>query len=183
MVYSNAALHWCSDQQIHLRIVRNLLKSGGILAVQMPDTRSQPSHLLMEDAAKICGFSELIKDVRIPRAEYDPPYYHNLLENNCDDIEIWTTEYLHKLLFPSSLNQHPVSEFTSATGLQPILAAIRSKMGREDFVEKYMTEYNSLLMKAYPSFGEQEHRFVLYPFKRLFFVAKKGVLKESPQIA
>ena len=69
LVYSNATLHWVSS---HDTLLPQLLKqcvepNGGVLAVQMPDTRRQPSHVAMEKAAfhsgmydKICMVSSQI---------------------------------------------------------------------------------------------------------------------------
>jgi trans-aconitate methyltransferase len=176
LIYSNAALHWSPDQTIHQRILINLLKPGGVLAVQMPDTRHQPSHLLMEEAAKNCGYSDLILTARIPRVEHDPVYYYNLLSAHCTSIDLWATEYTHLLPYqprddPTIL--HPVAEFTSATGLQPVVSAIRGEGGAagEERVRLFLEEYNRLLLGAYPptECGTE----ILFPFKRFFFIAKK----------
>lgn len=173
LVYSNAALHWTPDQTIHKRIVLNLLKGGGVLAVQMPDTRRQPSHLLMEEAAKNCGFSERIAHTRIPRVEYDADYYYNLLSPHCTSIDLWSTEYTHLLSYNPSGLTHPVAEFTSATGLQPIVNAIRGSAGVEgdQRVQKFLKEYNRLLLQAYPP--TESRTAVLFPFKRFFFIATR----------
>lgn len=177
LVYSNAALHWTPDQTIHKRIVVNLLSSGGVLAVQMPDTRRQPSHLLMEEAAKNCGFEERLVNIRIPRVEHDPDFYFNMLRDECASIDLWTTEYTHMLPYTaptSDESTHPVAEFTSATGLQPVVSAIRgdTKDVEGDVrVRQFLKEYNRLLLASYPPTANGTT--VLFPFKRFFFVAKK----------
>ena len=52
IVYSNAALHWIptSYHSVLLpQIIKNIMKkNNSILAIQMPDTKNQQSHLLME---------------------------------------------------------------------------------------------------------------------------------------
>ena len=54
VVYSNAALHWVPDHKtLFPSLMRSLVCPGGVLAVQMPDTRTQPSHTLMIDACKV----------------------------------------------------------------------------------------------------------------------------------
>ncbi len=51
VIYSNAALHWVNehDKLIPL-IINNLLNTGGVFAFQIPDTKNQPSHVLMQQA-------------------------------------------------------------------------------------------------------------------------------------
>jgi trans-aconitate methyltransferase len=179
LVFSNAALHWTPDQTIHKRILINLVSSGGVLAVQMPDTRRQPSHLLMEEAAKNCGHSDRLVGIRIPRVEHDPDFYFDLLTEHCASIDLWSTEYTHLLPCHSPSDPpHPVAEFTSATGLQPVVNAIRGGDGAsgEDRVRQFLKEYNRLLLAAYPptaTVNGTAAAMVLFPFKRFFFVAKK----------
>lgn len=52
LVYSNATLHWIPTSYhavLFPQIIKNVLKkNNSILAVQMPDTKNQQSHLLME---------------------------------------------------------------------------------------------------------------------------------------
>jgi trans-aconitate methyltransferase len=153
----------------------NLVKPGGVLAVQMPDTRHQPSHLLMEEAAKNCGYSDLLLTTRVPRVEHDPSYYYNLLSDHSASIDLWATEYTHLLPYNprDELMVHPVAEFTSATGLQPVVSAIRGEGGveGEERLRQFLVEYNRLLLVAYPP--TECGTKVLFPFKRFFFVAKK----------
>jgi hypothetical protein len=72
VIFSNAALHWVSAAQ-HARLLPRLLVAlreprggeggGGSLALQMPDTRQQPSHLLMRTAAAQLGLVRLLEEV------------------------------------------------------------------------------------------------------------------------
>lgn len=138
LVYSNAALHWCLQHNILVpQILSNLVnKDGGVLAVQMPDTRDQPSHVLMETAALRCGFLETIKSIRIPRVNNDPTWYFKFLSTKCANVDMWTTEYIQQLptaALPAveynaaqlaQSSRHPVLEYTRSTGLLPILQAL-----------------------------------------------------------
>jgi trans-aconitate methyltransferase len=75
VVYSNASLHWSLHHEVLLpNIIHNLVKHDGVLAIQMPDTRWQASHLLMIRAAENCGVYDKVKDVRIPRVEETPEW-------------------------------------------------------------------------------------------------------------
>lgn len=52
VVYSNATLHWIPSKLhnvIFPQMIQNIMKkSNSVLAIQMPDAKLQPSHLLME---------------------------------------------------------------------------------------------------------------------------------------
>lgn len=75
VVYSNATLHWCVNHETLLpNIIHNLIKPHGVLAIQMPDTRMQASHLLMLRAAENMGVYDKVKDVRIPRSDNSPEW-------------------------------------------------------------------------------------------------------------
>ena len=58
LVYSNATLHWIPTSYhavLFPQIIKNVLKkNNSILAIQMPDTKNQQSHLLMETGLLLC---------------------------------------------------------------------------------------------------------------------------------
>lgn len=97
-----------------------------ILIALIIDTKNQPSHVLMETAALKSGLVDKIQDVRIPRASHTIDHYFKLLSPLCREVNIWSTEYLQQLKYSGRANQaqHPVLEFTKATGLLPILEAL-----------------------------------------------------------
>ncbi len=76
VVFSNAALHWCTNHaELFPNIIRNMVNpNGGVLAVQIPDTRVQISHVLMDTAAFRSGMLDKVRHVRIPRVEQDPSW-------------------------------------------------------------------------------------------------------------
>lgn len=187
VVYSNAALHWCLDHQtLFPKIIKNMINpKGGVFAVQMPDTREQDSHVLMEIAALRCGFLDDVRAIRIPRVEEDPSWYFKLLNQHCSDVDMWTTDYIQQLptsCMPtvdnkhmSGSSRHPVLEYTKSTGLMPILQALGGDS--DDRCKKYLREYERLLIDKYPTtllpgktVGEPGKLVTLMPFKRFFFV-------------
>jgi trans-aconitate 2-methyltransferase len=185
IVYSNAAFHWIADQTMLQRALTNLVRPGGVLAIQMPDTRSQPSHTLMKEAAENCGYGHVVQDVRIPRVEYDPEWYYDMLQPYCQHIDMWSTEFVQQL--PTSPDIHPVLQYTSSTGLRPIVAAIRehhstvgtattnSDISADDAEALFLTEYTRLLSMHYPKRADCDGTgsVTLFPFRRFFFVATK----------
>jgi trans-aconitate 2-methyltransferase len=184
LVFSNAALHWCTDHvNLFPQIIKTLVNAnGGVLAVQMPDTRAQQSHLLMETAALRSGLLNSIMDVRIPRVEYDPDWYYNLLFPLCKDIDLWSTEYTQQLPVTTvgyGLDlelEHPVLEWTKATGLKPILDALGGEESEKG--QKYLFEYGRLLKEEYPiinmrnKFQSNGKLVTLLPYKRFFIICK-----------
>ena len=51
LIFANAVLQWLPDHQGLLTRLVSFLKSGGCLAVQMPNNLNEPSHRLMEQVA------------------------------------------------------------------------------------------------------------------------------------
>jgi len=166
VIFSNAALHWSQDHRVLFPKLcsRDYLRQGGVLAVQMPDTRKQASHLLMTEAALACGFGAEIADVRIPRVENDADFYANaLLTANSPvlTLDMWTTTYYQFLE-----GEDPVPKFTKSTGLMPYLEALGGEKSAKG--SKFMKEYISSCAKAYP---RRQDGKTLFPFTRFFLVA------------
>ena len=177
IIFSNAVLHWLPNHldllpEIAFKLINK--DRRGVLAVQMPYTKDQPSHVLMETAALRTGMIKKIIGVRIPRAEQSPASFYQKLSPLCEDINIWTTEYVTQLKTVRHQQFHPVVEFTKATGLMPILEAV----GGEDSEDgrKYLAEYERLIEEAYPIIPTNSNfvhgsSVVLFPFKRIFIVS------------
>jgi len=163
VIFSNAALHWVSFE-VHQSLLPRLLsflKPGGQLAFQMPDTRLQPSHTLMVDAATNIGLD--VSAARKVTTEVEPQAYYKLLSPSCATFNSWSSEYVHVLD-----GNDPVFAFTSSTGLGPFVAAVGP-----DMEAKYINEYKRLLRVAYP---RQADGKTLFPFRRFFTVATVPVL-------
>ena len=81
LVYSNATLHWCTGHaELFRDIVHTLVEpNGGVLAIQVPDTREQTSHVLMHTAAFRSGMIDKIRNIRVPQIEHDATWYVYLL--------------------------------------------------------------------------------------------------------
>ena len=174
LVFSNASLHWCNDHdKLLTNIINNKLIVGNnssALAIQMPDTRSQTSHLLFEEAAKNCGLSKFIIKVRIPRIEKDPCWYYSFLSPICKSVNMWSTDYIQQLKSEDNDNFNPVLNFVRSTGLKPILDALGGE--DSDICHVYLEEYNRLLNIAYPTTNVKKQRITLLPYKRFFIVCK-----------
>ena len=77
VIFANSSLLWIPAHkraEVMTNIVTNRLKcKGGVLAVQMPDTCRQPSHLLMEQAALRAG-SILVTYTALPHLIHTSPF-------------------------------------------------------------------------------------------------------------
>ncbi|ETV95096.1 hypothetical protein H310_11379 [Aphanomyces invadans] len=160
VIYSNAALHWVSFD-VHRTLLPRLLsflKPGGVLAFQMPDTRQQPSHVLMGEAAKHVGFD--VSKVRWVTTDVNADAYYNLLRPLASEVHLWSTEYVYQLAGGEGV--HPVVDFVSSSGLGPYVDALTPSQR-----PVFMDTYKDLIATAYPRL---EDGTVLLPYKRFFCV-------------
>jgi trans-aconitate 2-methyltransferase len=177
VVYSNAVLHWVDNHEVVFpALMRHLVNRGGVLAVQMPDTRAQLSHTMMRDAARKCGFEAEVKHVRIPSAMKEPSYYYRALYGSYSDIDLWTSEYLQQLPWVHGAD-NPVLDYVRATGLVPVLDALGGE--KSEKAHKFLDLYHKLLTDVYYSQNITPEQAgighgVLFPFKRFFMVARRG---------
>ncbi len=159
VIFANAALHWLGDQDNLLRRLMAQVARGGVLAFQVPTNFNAPSHKLMRDTAAEGPWAEKLRDVRnivLGSAEG----YYALLEPLAAGLDIWETDYLQVLT-----GEDAVFRWVSGTGLRPFLAALD---GAER--EAYVQDYKARLNRAYPMRASGK---VLFPFKRLFVVARR----------
>jgi trans-aconitate 2-methyltransferase len=160
LLFSNATLHWLPDHQALFPLLVSWLAPGGCLAVQMPRSWGLPSHRLMREtlAERDLGSAELRRSLeRVPVEE--PSAYYELLAPRTAHLDIWETEYLQALEGPD-----PVLEWVKATGLRPVLLTL-SEAEKKEFLRAYAAR----LRYAYPPSADGR---TLYPFRRLFLVAR-----------
>lgn len=162
LLFSNAALHWAPDHE-HLfphLVAQHIVRPGGWLAVQMPDTREQPSHTSMLAVARECGFGEQIHNVSIPSTRLAAAEYLRLLAPLCASVEMWRTTYYQVLTGPS-----PVAAFTRQTGLLAVLNALETDEQRAVFEAAYAAR----MAELYPP---EPDGTTLFPFSRFFLLAQ-----------
>lgn len=173
LVYSNAALHWCiNHEELLPRIISNLVSSdGGVFAFQIPDTRNQPSHVLMDVAAVRSGLTDKLQNVRIPRMDHSADWYYHLLRPHVQSIHIWTTEYVNPLAVITGVQWHPVLQFVESTGLKPLVDALDGPSSGDG--KLFLQTYNSLLHEAYPVVTVGSEQSTLLTYRRFFLVCQK----------
>ena len=160
LIFSNAALHWLGDHGALMPRLAGMLRSGGMLAVQMPRQYLAPSHRLLRDVA-----AEMFPD-RFDFVDWQVPVataveYRALLAG-FGAVEAWETEYVQRL--EPVAEGHPVRRFTESTAMRPFVG----KMSAAE-AACYVAAYDEALAAAYPA---GEDGAVLFPFRRVFFTLR-----------
>lgn len=160
VILANASLQWLPDHdRLFPRLVHQL-KSGGTLAVQMPDNLNEPAHLLMQQVAQDANWAgKLSGCARLTL--HNATWYYQLLQPFCTHVDIWRTTYTH-VLHGSVV---AIVEWFKGTSLRPYLERLTL-----DEQTEFLSRYEQLLSHAYP---ELDHGVVLLPFPRLFIVATR----------
>lgn len=162
LIFSNAALHWLDGHDALIPRLFGALASGGVLAVQMPSQLSRPSHQTMIGAAAEVR-PDLFQGWTPFPGHLEAAAYADLLPDAT--VEIWSTEY-HQLLPASGDGAHPVRNFSSSTAGRPVLAKLN-----ETEAAAFGAAWDNGLDAAYP---RRSDGGVWFPFRRLFFVARKA---------
>ncbi len=161
IVFSNATIQWIPNHEELFTKFYHLLSNKGLIAIQVPLFRDMPvsksiRRITEENRWKAAsnGISELF-------TFHDHAFYFDLLARMFQSIEMWETYYLHILE-----SQNSILEMIRSTGLRPYLDRLDSDADKRDFEAEVL----AAIEKDYPA---QKNGKVIYPFKRLFFIAKK----------
>jgi trans-aconitate 2-methyltransferase len=160
LLFTNATLHWLDDHAALLPRLAAQLAPGGVLAIQMPDNRTSPSHLLMDEAAAGGPWHAKLARLRpVYGSLQSPDAYYRMLAPVAAQVDIWETTYLHVLE-----GDNPVVEWTKGTALRPYLDALE-----EPDRAAFLAGYAARIAAAYP---KQADGRTLLPFHRIFVVAR-----------
>jgi trans-aconitate 2-methyltransferase len=161
LIFTNAALHWLSDHEQLFPKLMGALAPGGTFACQMPDDEGAAHRRVVEEIADRDSWRKPLAQVAGKREVGTPQDYHRWLAPLSDEIHIWRTTYVHELA-----GDNPVTEGVSATYLRPYLAAL-------DEAEQtaFLRDLDAAFDEAFP---RQPNGGVLFPFPRLFIVARRS---------
>lgn len=159
VVFSNACIQWIPDHHTLLRNLMDLLKPGGVLAVQTPMNYREPIHQVIGQVTT----SEKWK-MHFPAARIffnlTPSEYFDLLSEMASDFCIWETIYYHRL------NSHQdIMSWYRSTGLKPYLEQLPESL-KAEFEQDVQAE----VVRSYPL---QQNGQVIFRFPRFFFTAIK----------
>ena len=161
LIFSNAALHWLPDHAQLLPALMRALKPGGVLAVQMPHNFHAPSHTLITDTLQAGPWRDTLLPMLGPVPVAAPADYFALLQPLAAEVDIWQTEYLQVLS-----GADPVKEWTKGSWLKPFLDALPAPEAAA-----FEADYAERVRGAYPALADGR---TLFPFRRLFIVARRG---------
>ena len=162
LIYANAALQWVGDHERLLPRLLSLLAPGGVLAVQMPDNRDEPTHRAMRELAARPQWAPLIGDANRLRTELlGLDGYYDLLAPISASLDIWRTAYQHPMDTPGR-----IVEWVRGTGLKPFVDPLP-----EPERVQFLAAYEQRIAESYPARADGR---LLLAFPRLFFVASRS---------
>jgi trans-aconitate 2-methyltransferase len=158
-IVSNAALQWVPDHGSLLAHLASQLAPAGVLAVQVPNNREGAAHRLLEQLAEEPRWAERLSGCELPSSVESPRWYLARLRDLDLEAELWETVYYHQLPDAAA-----VLEWLKGTTLRPVLSALAAEEAAE-----FLALLGSGLTSAY----EAGPGGVVFPFRRLFFVARR----------
>ena len=159
LVFSNAALHWVDDHESLLRRLTLAVRSGGTLAIQMPDNWAEPTHSIPARVLDSPRFGDDHRRLLLRDRVATPTAYRTWIGPDFD-VDIWQTTYQHVLE-----GVDPVLNWVTGSILAPVLDGLDPER-RLLFLETCRSEY----ARAYPT---QPDATTLLAFRRLFIVAHR----------
>lgn len=172
LFFSNAVFHWLRTPA-RIEALTRLFASqatGGVLAFQMPDNYTEPSHALMREVATRAEtpWARFFADTRVgeladkQRPDLDPieptAEYYNAFAP-LGTVNLWRTTYSHVLA-----DAPAIVEWVKGSGLQPFLQRIGDEGAKRAFLEAY----EEALRAVYPVMADGK---VILQYPRLFVVA------------
>jgi trans-aconitate 2-methyltransferase len=158
IVFSNACIQWVPNHEVLLPRLAGLLKSGGVLAVQIPYNWQEPVHRIIREVASSPGWKEYFPNPVVFHTLTVGEYF-DILSEISTDFTIWETVYYHVMR-----SHRDILEWYRGTGMRPYLDELSEgqKMMFEDVVLRK-------LMQSYPV---QKNGEIIFRFPRLFFTAR-----------
>jgi trans-aconitate 2-methyltransferase len=162
IVFSNATIQWIPNHVNLLKRFYNLLSENGIVAIQIPLFWDMPIGKAILKIAADSRWNSVMKGVTELFTIHDSSFYYDNLSDLFQSIDLWESDYIH------ILDSHiSILEMIRSAGLRPFLDRLENDTDKKDFEEMVFKE----IRKDYPL---QKNGKVLFPFKRLFFIAKNN---------
>ena len=160
VLFSNAVFHWLDGHGIIFPRLMSALNPGGVLAIQMPNNFSEPSHTSITETIRNGPWREQFESGLREFPVEDASTYYDLLSPHASHLDIWETTYSHILS-----GENPVVEWTKGSALRPFLDQLD-----EDHSQSFLDHYSSLINIAYTQSADGN---TVLPFKRVFIIAVK----------
>ena len=160
LVFSNAVIQWIPDQASLLASLFEMVNKGGALAVQVPMYHQMPVREAIRSVVTSDPWAGRFAADGDALTFHEAGFYYDVLSELADELTVWETRYMHEM--PSS---DAIVEMMSSTGLRSYL----EQLG-DDARPTFLDAVRAKVTKAYP---EQRNGRVLFPFRRLFFIARR----------
>ncbi|MDB6002159.1 MAG: trans-aconitate 2-methyltransferase [Rhizobacter sp.] len=163
LIYSNAALQWVGGHETLIPRLFEQLAPGGVLAIQMPDNREEPTHRLMREVAGRAPWSGLIGDAAKVRTKIlSISDYYDLLAPKAAGVDVWRTAYQHPMASAAK-----IVEWVRGTGLKPFIDPLPPEQR-----EAFLADYEAAIDQAY---AVRADGLRLLAFPRMFIVAQQAL--------
>jgi len=160
LVFSNATIQWIPNHDELLRNLSGLLTEKGVLAIQIPLFWDMPLGKSIAKISEDNRWAAATKGVKELFTIHDYSYYHDNLSGLFSSINLWITDYIY--ILDSQLS---ILEMIRSTGLKPYIDRLESNFDRDEFERMVLKEIEK-------DYLLQKNGKVLFPFKRLFFIAR-----------
>ncbi|MDM0104725.1 trans-aconitate 2-methyltransferase [Variovorax sp. J22R24] len=161
LIYANAALQWVPDHETLIPRLFAALAPGGVLAIQMPDNREEPTHRIMREVAAEAPWAQAIGNADKLRTKLlSIDGYYDLLAADAAKVDVWRTAYQHPMASAAA-----IVEWVSGTGLKPFVDRLTPELRGS-----YLAEYERRIATAYPPRSDGR---LLLAFPRMFIVAQR----------
>ena len=161
IVFSNAAIQWIPDHVNLFKKFHKILSDEGIFAAEIPLFFDMHIGKSIARISKDNRWSSKTEEVKKLFSVHDSKTYYDYLSELFTSIEMWETDYIH------TMDSHfSILEMIRSTGLRPYLNKLESDELKKEFEEEV---FNSIQN----DYSLQKNGTVIFPFKRLFFIAKK----------
>jgi trans-aconitate 2-methyltransferase len=162
VVFSNAALQWVADHETVYPGLLAAVRSGGVLAIQMPADINAPAHKAMRDLALSPSWRDYFAPGAVREWQvHEASFYYDVLSRDAKSLTLWQTEYIHIVT-----DAEAIGEWYKGSGMRPFLDALPDDQTRQRFTEDYVVAVRAL----YPPRPDGR---VLFPFRRLFLIAHR----------
>ena len=129
------------------------------MAVQMPSNREETAYRILVELLAQPRWSEQLGPETLSPPLQAPVWYAQQLHRLGLEPDVWETIYHHRLRAPAE-----IVEWMKGSVLRPVLAGLPPGTAGE-----FLDAFGARLEAAYPASASG----VLFPFRRLFFVARK----------
>jgi trans-aconitate 2-methyltransferase len=157
LVFSNAALQWVPGHRELIPGLFMLVNRDGAIAFQLPANPGSPIHRALQHTAADPHWQSYTEGCG-KLYYHDASFYYTLLSPLASSLVLWETTYYHLL----DSHQDLIAWYSS-TGMRPFLDSL------PDDARKHFQR--DVLDRCRDDYPLQEDGKLLYPFKRLFFVA------------